>query len=61
MPLFSYKITLKYQDEEINQLMKKEQIMACSRLFWKQKCENLKKIRLTFFKLQFIEIQSIYD
>ena len=28
--------------------------MACSSPFWKQKCENLKKIRLTIFKRYFI-------
>ena len=61
IPLFICKITLKYQEKEINQLLKEEQIMVCSSPFWKQKCENLKKIRLTFFKLQFFEIQSIYD
>ena len=37
----------------------RETNMVCSSPFWKQKCENLKNIRL--IKSQFIEIQSIYD
>ena len=44
---------------EIKQFLKK--ILDCSSPFWKQKYENLTKVRLTFFKLQFIQTQSIYD
>ena len=53
-PLLSYKIILE-QREERNQLnSSKEQLVICSSAFWKQKCENLKNISLTFFKFQSI-------
>ena len=32
--------------------------MICSSSFWKQKCESLKNVSLTFFKLQFIPAYS---
>ena len=42
-----YKVTLKHQENVINQLLKEEQIMECSSPFWKRKCEKLKEVRLT--------------
>ena len=33
--------------------------MICSSAFWKQKCENLKNISLTFFKSQSILTYSV--
>ena len=48
--LLIYKIILKHKEKEINQVLKEDQVMVCSSPFWKQKCENLKKIRLIFFK-----------
>ena len=51
-PSISYKIILE-QKEGRNQFNScKEQLMNWSRTFWKQKCENLKNISLTFFKFQ---------
>ena len=44
IPLLIYKIILKNQEKEINQFLRKEQIMVCSCPFWKQKCENLKQL-----------------
>ena len=35
--------------------------MICSSAFWKQKCENLKKISLIFFKFQSIPTYSASD
>ena len=52
VPLFIYKIMLllKHQENEIHQALKEKQFMVCSSPFSKQKCENLKKIRLIVFK-----------
>ena len=33
--------------------------MICSSAFWKQKCENLKKVSPTFFKFQSIPTYSV--
>ena len=33
--------------------------MICSSIFWKQKCENLKNISLTFFQFQSIPALSL--
>ena len=35
--------------------------MICSCAFWKQECENLKDISLTFFKFQSIPTYSVCD
>ena len=49
-PSQGYKIILEQQEEK-NQLNSlKEQLVICSSAFWKQKCENLKNVSLTFFK-----------
>ena len=52
IPFFIYRITLSHQEKEIHQVLKERQVMvcSCSSLFKKPKCENLKKIRLIFFK-----------
>ena len=50
------------QKEERNQLnSRKEQLVICLIAFWKQKCENLKNISLTFFKFQSILTYSVSD
>ena len=55
----SYKIILE-QREESNRLNSwKEQLVICSRAFWKQKCENLKNVGLIFFKFQSILTYSV--
>ena len=47
-PSLSYKIILE-QQEERNQLNSwKEQLVICSSAFWKQKCENLENVSLSF-------------
>ena len=57
--LLSFKIILE-QREERNQLNSwNEQLVICSSAFWKQKCENLKNISLTFFKYQSIPANSV--
>ena len=43
-------IILKHQEKEIKHILNEKQVMVSSSPFWKQKCENLKKIRLIFFK-----------
>ena len=62
-PSVSYKIILHVeQKEERNQFNSwKEQLVVCSSAFWKQKCENLKYISLTFFKFQSIPTYSVSD
>ena len=54
IPLFIYKTILKHQEKEIHHVLKEEKVMVCSSPFWEQNSENfsnnLKKIRLTFFK-----------
>ena len=58
-PSLSYKLILE-QREERNQLNSwKEQLVICSSAFWKQKCENLKNVSLTFFKFQSILAHSV--
>ena len=60
-PSVSCKIILE-QKEERNQLNSwKEQLVICLIAFWKQKCENLKNISLTFFKFQSILTHSVSD
>ena len=55
-------IILKHQEKEIVQpILEREQIMISSSPFWKRKCENLEKDRLTLVKFQFIQTQPIID
>ena len=60
-PLLIYKLMLKHHKKVINEFLKEEQVMVCSILFYEWKCENLKTVRLAFFKSQFIQTQSVCD
>ena len=58
-PSISCQIILEWWEER-NQLNSwKEQLVICSSAFWKQKCENLKNISLTFFKFQSTPAYSV--
>ena len=61
-PSISCQTILEWREER-NQLNSwKEQLVICSNAFWKQKCENLKNISLTFqFKFQSIPTYSVSD
>ena len=59
-PSLSYKIILEQQEETIQLNSWKEKVVICSSAFWEQKCENLRKVSLTFLSLHpFWPIQSL--
>ena len=57
----SYKIILEQREERIQLNTWKEHLLIYSSAFWKQKCENLKKISLSFFKFQSIAAYSVSE
>ena len=59
-PSLSYKIILEERDERNQFNLLKEQLVICSSAFWKQKCQNLKNVSLTFFKFQSIATLTVH-
>ena len=43
----------------INSILERNLFVICSSAFWRQKCENLRNISLTFFKFQSIPAYSV--
>ena len=58
-PSLSYKIILEHRQERDQLVSWKEQLVICSGVFWKQKCENLKNVSLAVFKFQSIPTYSV--
>ena len=47
IPLLVYKIILQHQEKEIDQSLKRKQIMVCSSPFWKKRMSEFEKFRPT--------------
>ena len=59
-PSLSYKFILEQREQRSQLNSWKEQLVICSVAFWKQKCENLKNVPLTFFKFKSIPTYCLW-